>query len=67
MEIDQARRDVESIHIDRLECVLWIEMFGDCSDLSVFYSDVAHGVDVVFVIEDVAALEQQIVWQRIRR
>jgi len=63
MDIDEARGDVKALHIDGFESILCIKMLSDRSYLAVFNAHVAHGVDLVLVVEKMTTAEQQIVWQ----
>jgi hypothetical protein len=63
MNIDVAGGDVKAIHIDGFESILCIKMLSDRRYLAVFNTDIAHGVDLVLVVENMTTPEQQIVWQ----
>ena len=61
VDIDQARRDVETGDVDYFESFGGIDSRSDSRDLAVADGDVAHGVDVVLGVDDAAALQKQII------
>ena len=61
VNIHQARRHVETSDIDHFDAWSGLNMLGDRSNLVVLDGYVANGIDSVFGVDDVAALEHQVI------
>ena len=59
--IDQAGRDVESRDVDHLQSGGRVQVLRDGRDRTVLDRDIADGADIILRIDDVAALQQQVV------
>jgi len=60
MQIDQARRDIESGDIDDLARLCRGDIGGDGRDQAIADGHVAHGADLVLRVDDVGAFQQKI-------
>jgi len=63
MNINQPGRYVEARHIHRLQRLGGIDVARHFGNAAVFDGDVAHVADAVLGVDDVAAMEQQVVWR----
>ena len=61
VDVHQARRDVESANVYDLQCLRRIDMLSHRGDLPVADGNVPDRADVVFRIDDMAALQKQVV------
>ena len=61
VDIHQTRRHIETSDIDYLGPWRGLNMLGDRSNLVVLDGNVANGVDFIFGIDDVTALEHQVI------
>ena len=67
MDVDQARRDVQAGDVHDLEGGLGIDALRDSGNLAVLDRDVTNRADVVSGVDDVPALEHEIVLLRVGR
>ena len=61
VDIDQARRDVKAGGVHGLDGARCRDVGGDGGDFAVLDRDVAHGAELVLAVDDVAALDEQVV------
>src|SRR6202034_2890165 len=61
VDIDQAGRNIHTLDVDGLERIRGGDVIGYFGDLAILDGDIHDRVDMVPVIEDMAAFEQQIV------
>ena len=61
VDIHQAGRDVESRDVDHLQSGGRIQVLRDGRDRTILDGDIADGADIVLRIDDVAALQKQVI------
>jgi hypothetical protein len=60
MQVNETGRHVQSSNIDHFACLCGRNASGDRGDPAVTDRDVPNTVDLVFWIDDVSALQQQV-------
>ena len=61
MRVDQPRRDVEPADVDHRPCLRGIDARAYRRNLPIGNGDVHHGIDLVARIDDMSALEQDLI------
>jgi hypothetical protein len=64
MNVNEAWSDVQTFDVDSLERCCGGDMRSDLCDFAILQSDIHHGVDMVFPVENVPVLQKEIVLSR---